>query len=86
MSLIGDPPVIFLDEPTTGLDPLATREVHGLIESLRERGVTIFLTTHYMQEAEKLCKTIGIINHGRIVRIARTTIALMGWPIACIST
>ncbi len=52
--LLNDPAVLFLDKPTSGLDPMATREVHELIGSLRERGVTIFLTTHRLEEAERL--------------------------------
>src|SRR5262249_8770726 len=57
-ALLSDPAVLFLDEPTSGLDPVATREVHDLIASLRERGVTIFLTTHRLEEAERLCHRV----------------------------
>jgi ABC-2 type transport system ATP-binding protein len=63
--------VLFLDEPTSGLDPVATREVHELITSLRERGVTIFLTTHRLDEAERLCHRVAILN---------TTMRLIGRP------
>jgi ABC-2 type transport system ATP-binding protein len=63
--------VVFLDEPTSGLDPVATREVHELISSLRERGVTIFLTTHRLEEAERLCHRVAILN---------TTLRLVGRP------
>ncbi|HEY6427851.1 MAG TPA: ABC transporter ATP-binding protein, partial [Acidimicrobiales bacterium] len=59
-ALLNDPAVLFLDEPTSGLDPVASREVHELIASLRERGVTIFLTTHRLEEAERLCDRVGI--------------------------
>ncbi|MGH2874401.1 MAG: ATP-binding cassette domain-containing protein [Solirubrobacteraceae bacterium] len=61
-ALLNDPCVLFLDEPTSGLDPVASREVHGLIASLRERGVTIFLTTHRLEEAERLCHRVAILN------------------------
>jgi ABC-2 type transport system ATP-binding protein len=61
-ALLSDPRVLFLDEPTSGLDPVAAREVHELIETLRSRGVTIFLTTHRLAEAEKLCDRVAIMN------------------------
>src|SRR5690349_11021032 len=61
-ALLNDPAVLFLDEPTSGLDPVASREVHGLIDGLRERGVTVFLTTHRLEEAERLCDRVAILN------------------------
>jgi ABC-2 type transport system ATP-binding protein len=61
-ALLSDPEVLFLDEPTAGLDPVAAREVHELIVGLRERGVTIFLTTHRLEEAERLCDRVAILN------------------------
>jgi ABC-2 type transport system ATP-binding protein len=61
-ALISDPEVLFLDEPTSGLDPVAAREVHELIDGLRKRGVTIFLTTHRLEEAERLCDRVAILN------------------------
>jgi ABC-2 type transport system ATP-binding protein len=61
-ALLNDPEIIFLDEPTSGLDPVATREVSELIDSLRARGVTIFLTTHRLEEAERLCDRVAILN------------------------
>jgi len=61
-ALLSDPAIMFLDEPTSGLDPLATREVEDLISGLRQRGVTIFLTTHRLEEAERLCDRVAIIN------------------------
>lgn len=61
-ALLNDPAVMFLDEPTSGLDPVATREVHELIDGLRKRGVTIFLTTHRLDEAERLCDRVAILN------------------------
>jgi len=70
-AILNDPAVLFLDEPTSGLDPVASREVHELIASLRERGVTIFLTTHRLEEAERLCHRVAIMN---------TTLRLVGRP------
>jgi ABC-2 type transport system ATP-binding protein len=61
-ALLNDAEVLFLDEPTAGLDPVAAREVHELIDGLRERGVTIFLTTHRLEEAERLCDRVAILN------------------------
>jgi ABC-2 type transport system ATP-binding protein len=61
-TLLSDPAVMFLDEPTSGLDPVAAREVHDLIIGLRQRGVTIFITTHRLDEAEKLCDRVAIMN------------------------
>ena len=61
-TLLNDPAVMFLDEPTSGLDPVAAHEVHGLIGALRERGVTVFLTTHRLDEAERLCDRVAIMN------------------------
>ena len=63
-SLLNDPEVMFLDEPTSGLDPAAAHEVLGLIAALRERGVTVFLTTHRLDEAERLCDRVAIMNTG----------------------
>ena len=60
--LLSDPAILFLDEPTSGLDPVASREVHDLIEGLRSRGVTVFLTTHRLEEAERLCDRVAILN------------------------
>jgi ABC-2 type transport system ATP-binding protein len=61
-ALLSDPAVLFLDEPTAGLDPVAARDVHELIDDLRQRGVTIFLTTHRLEEAERLCDRVAILN------------------------
>jgi ABC-2 type transport system ATP-binding protein len=61
-ALLNEPEVLFLDEPTAGLDPVAARDVHELIEGLRQRGVTIFLTTHRLEEAERLCDRVAILN------------------------
>jgi ABC-2 type transport system ATP-binding protein len=67
ISLVNDPDIIFLDEPTTGLDPKARREVWEVIAGLRNKGKTIFLTTHYMEEAEFLADKITIIHKGNII-------------------
>src|ERR1035437_8574394 len=61
-ALLSDPEIMFLDEPTSGLDPVAAREVHDLINGLRQKGVTIFLTTHRLEEAERLCDRVAILN------------------------
>lgn len=67
MAMVSNGEVIFLDEPTTGLDPQARRQLWEVILKLKEEGVTIFLTTHYMDEAEKLCDQLVIIDHGKII-------------------
>jgi len=67
IALVNDPTLVFLDEPTTGLDPQARRNFWALIDRVRERGTTILITTHYMEEAERLCDEIAIIDHGRIL-------------------
>jgi ABC-2 type transport system ATP-binding protein len=70
-ALLCDPEVLFLDEPTAGLDPVAARDVHVLIDQLRQRGVTVFLTTHRLEEAERLCDRVAILN---------TTLRTIGKP------
>lgn len=67
IALVNDPTLVFLDEPTTGLDPQARRNFWALIDRVRERGTTILITTHYMEEAERLCDEIAIVDHGRIL-------------------
>src|SRR5712692_69170 len=67
MGLIHEPVLLFLDEPTTGLDPQARARIWDEVRRLRERGTTIFLTTHYLEEADALCDRLAIIDHGRIV-------------------
>jgi ABC-2 type transport system ATP-binding protein len=70
-ALLSDPEVLFLDEPTSGLDPVAARDVHELIDELRQRGVTIFLTTHRLEEAERICDRVAILS---------TTLRTIGRP------
>jgi ABC-2 type transport system ATP-binding protein len=67
LALVGNPEVVFLDELTTGLDPTARRMTWGLIRDMRERGVTVVLVTHFMDEAEALCDRIAIIDRGRVI-------------------
>jgi len=66
-ALVNNPELLFLDEPTTGLDPRSRREVWEVIRRLKKKGTTVFLTTHYMDEAQRLADSIGVIHHGRIV-------------------
>jgi ABC-2 type transport system ATP-binding protein len=67
--IIHDPKILFLDEPTTGIDVASARQIRQLIQTLNQKGTTIFLTTHYIEEAERLCKRIAFIVSGKIVRI-----------------
>ena len=78
IALVNDPEVVFLDEPTTGLDPRARREVWNVLLGLKEKGTTVFLTTHYMEEAEFLADTVAIISKGKIIA--------MGSPAALIES
>ena len=71
LALVNDPEVVFLDEPTTGLDPQARRSLWDLVGKLKERGTTVLLTTHYMEEAEQLCDRVAIMDHGKVLE--------MGW-------
>ena len=68
-TLINQPKIIFLDEPTTGLDPQARRNLWDLIRDIRSRGTTVILTTHYMDEAEVLCDRVAVIDSGKIIAI-----------------
>jgi ABC-2 type transport system ATP-binding protein len=69
LALINDPELVFLDELTTGLDPQARRAIWDLVRGIRQRGKTVFLTTHLMEEAERLCDRVAILDHGRIIDI-----------------
>src|SRR6267142_2558188 len=69
IALINNPEVVFLDELTTGLDPQSRRAIWDLVRGIRERGKTVFLTTHLMEEAERLCDRVAVIEHGRIIDI-----------------
>ena len=69
LALVNNPDLVFLDELTTGLDPQARRAMWDRVRSIRERGKTVFLTTHFMEEAERLCDRVAIIDHGKIVAL-----------------
>jgi ABC-2 type transport system ATP-binding protein len=66
-TLINDPKIVFLDEPTTGLDPQARRNLWELVRNIRDKGTTVIITTHYMDEAEVLCDRVAIIDSGKII-------------------
>jgi ABC-2 type transport system ATP-binding protein len=69
LALVNDPRVIFLDEPTAGLDPQVRREIYDIIEELRREKKTILLTTHYIEEAERLCDRVAIVDHGKVIAL-----------------
>jgi ABC-2 type transport system ATP-binding protein len=69
LALVNDPKILFFDELTTGLDPQARRNMWDLVENIKAQGKTIFLTTHYMEEAEKLCDRVGIIDYGKLIAL-----------------
>ena len=69
VALVGDPEILFLDEPTTGLDPQARRQVWDVITDVKARGGTVLLTTHYMEEAERLCDRIAIVDRGKVIAL-----------------
>ena len=75
-TLINQPKIIFLDEPTTGLDPQARRNLWELIKQLRDRGATVVLTTHYMDEAEELCERVAIIDSGKIITLSTPSLLI----------
>jgi ABC-2 type transport system ATP-binding protein len=68
-ALVGDPELLFLDEPTTGLDPQARRHLWDVVDQLKQGGRTIILTTHYMDEAERLCDRVAIMDHGHVIAL-----------------
>jgi ABC-2 type transport system ATP-binding protein len=69
LALVNDPEVVFLDELTTGLDPQARRAIWDLVRGIRDRGKTVFMTTHLMEEAERLCDRVAILEHGRLIDV-----------------
>jgi ABC-2 type transport system ATP-binding protein len=69
LALVNEPRVLFLDEPTAGLDPQARREIYDIIEELRKEKKTILLTTHYIEEAERLCDRVAIVDHGKVIAL-----------------
>jgi ABC-2 type transport system ATP-binding protein len=79
-AIIGDPELLFLDEPTTGLDPHSRRQLWDIIRDLRKQGRTILLTTHYMEEAERLCDRVAVVDHGKLIALGspRELIASLG--------
>jgi ABC-2 type transport system ATP-binding protein len=81
-ALAGSPDLLFLDEPTTGLDPQSRRQLWGVLERFRADGGTIMLTTHYMEEAEVLCDRVAVVDHGRVIAIdaPKDLIASLGAP------
>jgi ABC-2 type transport system ATP-binding protein len=68
-ALVGDPELLFLDEPTTGLDPQSRRQLWDVVEGLKREGRTVLFTTHYMDEAERLCDRVAIVDHGRLIAL-----------------
>src|SRR5204862_1303755 len=68
-ALVGDPELLFLDEPTTGLDPQSRRQLWDILRRFRSRGRTTLLTTHYMDEAERLCDRVAVVDHGRVIAL-----------------
>src|SRR6185295_2431917 len=79
-ALVGDPDLLFLDEPTTGLDPQARRQLWDIVRSFGEQGRTVLLTTHYMDEADKLCDRVAIVDAGKVIALGspRELIASLG--------
>jgi ABC-2 type transport system ATP-binding protein len=79
-ALVGDPELLFLDEPTTGLDPQSRRQIWDIVEALKARGRTLLLTTHYMEEAERLCDHVAIVDHGKVIALGtpRELVASLG--------
>jgi ABC-2 type transport system ATP-binding protein len=68
-ALVGDPELLFLDEPTTGLDPQSRRQLWDILRALRSQGRTVLLTTHYMDEAERLCDRVAVVDHGKVIAL-----------------
>jgi ABC-2 type transport system ATP-binding protein len=80
VALVGDPDLLFLDEPTTGLDPQSRLQAWEIVEGLKNRGRTVLLTTHYMEEAARLCDRVAIVDHGKVIALGtpRELIASLG--------
>ena len=79
-ALVGDPDILFLDEPTTGLDPQSRHQLWGVVAAFKQRGGTVVLTTHYMEEAERLCDRVAVMDHGKVIALGtpRELIASLG--------
>ena len=79
-ALVGDPELLFLDEPTTGLDPQSRRQTWDIVEAFKARGRTVLLTTHYMEEAAQLCDRVAVVDHGKVIALGtpRDLIASLG--------
>ena len=79
-ALVGDPELLFLDEPTTGLDPQSRRQTWEIVEGLKARGRTVLITTHYMEEAARLCDRVAVVDHGKVIALGtpRELIASLG--------
>jgi len=79
-ALAGDPELMFLDEPTTGLDPQSRRQAWDIVEEFKSRGRTVLLTTHYMEEAAQLCDRVAVVDHGKVIALGtpRELIASLG--------
>ena len=79
-ALVGDPELLFLDEPTTGLDPQSRRQIWDVVRGVQGRGRTVLLTTHYMEEAERLCDRVAIVDHGKVIALGtpRELVASLG--------
>jgi ABC-2 type transport system ATP-binding protein len=79
-ALVGDPELVFLDEPTTGLDPQSRRQTWDIVEGLKARGRTVLLTTHYMEEAARLCDRVAVVDHGKVIAMGtpRELVASLG--------
>ena len=69
VALVNDPHIMFLDEPTTGLDPQSRRQIWDIVEGLKARGRTVLITTHYMEEAARLCDRVAVVDHGRVIAL-----------------
>src|SRR5262249_47053430 len=72
-ALVGDPDLLFLDEPTTGLDPQSRRQLWDILRNFQAQGRTILITTHYMDEAERLCDRVAIVDHGKVIALGTPT-------------